>query len=50
LASAAAEQADASREMLSVLNGQEGSSDKIAEASATLQRLEGAFGDDASPR
>jgi len=47
LASAAAEQADASCEMLQVLSDQGKSSDRIAMASATLLRLERAFGDDA---
>ncbi len=50
LASAAAEQADASREMLSVLSGGKVSSDRVVEASATLQRLERAFGDDDAAR
>jgi type IV secretion system protein VirD4 len=50
LASAAAEQADASREMLSVLSGGKVSSDRVVEASATLKRLERAFGDDAAAR
>ena len=48
LAAAAAEQADASREVLIVLGGQEQLSDRVAEASATLKRLERAFGDDAA--
>jgi type IV secretion system protein VirD4 len=50
LAATAAEQADASREVLSVLSGQEELSDRVAEASATLKRLERAFGDDAAAR
>jgi type IV secretion system protein VirD4 len=50
LASAAAEQADASREMLSVLSGGGRFSDRVADASATLQRLEREFGDEAKAR